>query len=115
VSGGEALRALTVGRGRHLLGLSLSGGEVHHQDPLRLMCGLLADELASPWHYPLLGGGLPSTGLRLLPPVTSLTSLEREAYCHPWGNRRRGLSGLSERSAHAAPSGRGEAKATLPA
>jgi hypothetical protein len=31
---------LAAGRGSHLLGLSLSGGEVPHQDPLRLKCGL---------------------------------------------------------------------------
>jgi hypothetical protein len=63
---------LTVGRGIHLLGLSLCIGEVHHQDPLRLECalilwqcvqldhgsGLLAVELASPGHCLLLGGGL---------------------------------------------------------
>jgi hypothetical protein len=41
--------------------------------------GLLVDELVSLWRCPLLGGGLPSTGLRLSPSVMSMTSLEREA------------------------------------
>jgi hypothetical protein len=75
------LQPHVAGRGSHLLGLSLSGGEVHHQDPLCLKhgltpwwhvqlnhgSGLLVSELASPWHYLLLGGGLPSVGLCLLP------------------------------------------------
>jgi hypothetical protein len=131
-------------RGSHLLALSLSGGEVHHQDPLHLRCGLvswrhtqlnhdsrfLTDELASSWRCLLLGYGLPNKGLRLLSPVMSVTSRRREARfwlqrCRPWRNRHRGLSGQSvlhlwcgcdrsERSPCAMPSGRGEAKAPLP-
>jgi hypothetical protein len=79
---------------------SLSGGEVHHQDPLCLVCGLmpwwrvwlnrgsglLAGKLDSPWHCPLLGGGLLSVGVRLLPPpppMMSMTSLKREAGVWP--------------------------------
>jgi hypothetical protein len=61
---------------------------------------LLASELASPWRCPLLGGGLPSAGLRLLPLVMNMTSLERKAgfqpRCgRPQGNRHHGLSGQS--------------------
>jgi hypothetical protein len=154
VSRGETLKGLAAvassppplaaGRGSHLLGLSLSGGEFHHQDPLRLVCGLAprwwvrlnrgsglhADKLASLWRCPLLGGRLLSAGLRLLPPMTSTTSLEREAgfwpCCrHPRGNCHHDLSGRSvihpwcgcdgsEGSPIAAPSGRGEAEAPLP-
>jgi hypothetical protein len=93
--------------------------------------GLLAGELASLWRCLLLGGGLSSTGLRLLPPVTSVMSLEREVDFRPWhcrlrGNHHRGLSGQSvlhpwcgfdgsERSPRVAPSRRGEAEAPLPA
>jgi hypothetical protein len=81
-----------TGRGGHLLGLSLCGGEVHHQDPLRLKHGLVpwwcmwlnhgsglhAGELASPWRYLLLDGGLPSTGLRLLTSMMCMLSLDEE-------------------------------------
>jgi hypothetical protein len=132
-----------VGRGRHLIGMSLSGVKVHHQDPLHLECGvapwwgmwfnhgsdLLSGELASPWRCPLLDGGLPRTGLRLLPPMMSVMSLGREVgfwtlRCHPQGNCRHGLSGQSiihlwcccdgnERSPHAAPFGRWDVKAPL--
>jgi hypothetical protein len=63
-----------VGRGSRSLGLSLGGGEVHHQDPLRLGCRLapqwleqqgrdyrlLAGELVSSLRHLLLGAGLPS-------------------------------------------------------
>jgi hypothetical protein len=101
VSRGEALRGLdavasawpplAAGRGSHLLSLSLSGGEVHHQDPLRLESGLmscrrvqlncgsglLADELASLWRCLLLDGRLLSASLRLLPPLMSVMSLKR--------------------------------------
>jgi hypothetical protein len=96
------------------LSLSLSGGDVHHQDPLRLECRLvpwwcmrldhgsvlLTSELASPWHCLLLDGGLPSTGLRLLPPLMSVALHGREAYIrprcrHPWWNCRGDLSGQS--------------------
>jgi hypothetical protein len=67
--------------------------------------------------------------LRLLPLMTSMTSLKREVGFRPWrhcprGNHHRGLSGQSvhhprcgydgsERSPHAMPSGRGEAEAPL--
>jgi hypothetical protein len=141
---GLILAPLAIGRGSHLLSPSLSGGEVHYQDPLYLVCGLtprwclrlnrgsglLVGELASPWCCSLLGGGLPSAGLHLLPPVTSVTSLKREAGFwprrhRPWGNHRRGLSGQSilhpwcgcdgsEQSPHTTLSGRGEAEAPVP-
>jgi hypothetical protein len=93
--------------------------------------GLLAGELASLWHYPLLGSGLLSADLRLLPPVMSVMSLEREAsfwlwHRRPRGNRHRGLSSRSvlhpwygcdgsERSPCVMPSRRGEAEPPLPA
>jgi hypothetical protein len=112
--GGFSLGCLMARRGSHLLALSLSGGEVHHQDPLHLRCGLvswwhtqfnhdsrfLTDELASSWRCLLLGYGLPSKGLRLLSPVMSVTSRRREARfwlqrCRSWRNRHRGLSGQS--------------------
>jgi hypothetical protein len=84
---------LVASRGTHLLGLSLSGGELHHQDPLHLECrlalwrcvwlnhgsGWLAGELASPWRCLLLDGALLSASLHLLPSVTSMTSPKREA------------------------------------
>jgi hypothetical protein len=138
------LGPLTDSRGSHIIGLSLSGGEVHHQDPLCLEYGLvpqrcvrlnhgkdlLAGELASPWCCLLLGSGLPSMGLLLLPPMMRVVSSEREASIwprchHPRGNRCRGLSGRSvihqwcgchgrERSPRATPSGGGEARAPLP-
>jgi hypothetical protein len=68
--------------GSHYLDPSLSGGEVHHQDPLHLEHGLMprwcmrmdrgsclpTSKLSLLWHCLLLGGGLLSTGLRLLPP-----------------------------------------------
>jgi hypothetical protein len=91
------------------------GGEVHHQNPLRVECGLvpyqrvwldrgsglLAGKLASPWHCILHNGGLSSMGLRFLPPpppMTSVALLEREADIWPWHHRPRwnhhhGLSG----------------------
>jgi hypothetical protein len=61
-----------------LLGLGLSGDEVHHQDPLRFECrlvprrriwlnrggGLPIGEAASPWRRSQLGGGTLSMGLR---------------------------------------------------
>jgi hypothetical protein len=139
------LGPLAADRGSHLLGLSLSGGEVHHQDHLYLECrltprwhmrrnhgsDLLAGELASSWHCLLLGGELPSTSLRLLPSVMRVMSFEREAgfrpRCHcSRGNCQRGLSGWSVihpwcgcdgsgRSPRAPPSGRWEAEAPLPA
>jgi hypothetical protein len=70
---------LVANRGSHLLGLSLSGGKVHHPDPLLLEhwlmprrrvqldhgSGLLASELALPCCCPLLGGQLPRKGLLL--------------------------------------------------
>jgi hypothetical protein len=73
-------------RAGYFLGLSLDGGEVHHQDPLRLgrglllwrhvwldrSSGLLTGELASPWHYLLLSGGSPSLGLCSLPPMKTV-------------------------------------------
>jgi hypothetical protein len=40
--------------------------------------GLHAGELASPWRYLLLDGGLPSTGLRLLTSMMSMLSLDEE-------------------------------------
>jgi hypothetical protein len=105
---------LAAGSGSRLLGLSLSGGEVHHQDPLHLVCGLVprwrlqlncssvsvGSELASLWRCLLLGDGLRSTSLCLLPFVTSVTSLEREAdfrphHRHPWGNHCHGFNGRS--------------------
>jgi hypothetical protein len=134
-----------AGRGCHLLVLSLSGGEDHNQDLLCLECrltpwrhmrlncgsGLLAGELALPRCYLLLDGGLPSVGLCLMPPLTSVTSLEKEGSFKPWSHRPRGnchhgLSGrsvlhpqcgcdLSERSPRVTPSGRGEAEAPIPA
>jgi hypothetical protein len=92
--------------------------------------GLLVGELASPWCYPLLGGGLPSTGLCVPPSVISVMSLIREVsfwlwYHRPWGNYHRGLSGWSvlhplcgcdgsEQSPHAMPWGRLEAESPLP-
>jgi hypothetical protein len=98
----------------HLLSLSLSGNEVHHQDPLHLGCGLapwwrvqlnrssnlLAGALASPWRCSSPGGGLPSMGLRSLPFMTIVMSLRREAgfrswYHRPRGNYHHGLSGRS--------------------
>jgi hypothetical protein len=100
--------------GSHLLGLTLSGGEVHHHDPLHLECwlasrrrvwlncgsSLLAGELASPWCYLFLSGELPSVDLCLLPPLTSVTFLKRDAGFQLWrrhtrGNRRCSLSGWS--------------------
>jgi hypothetical protein len=96
--------------------------------------GLLAVSLASLGRCLLLGGGLPSTGLRLLlppPHLTSVALLEREAnirlWCrHPRWNYHRGLSNRSilhpwcgcdksELSPHAASPRRGEAEAPLPA
>jgi hypothetical protein len=76
-----------------LLGTSLSGGKVHHQEPLHLVFGLMAwqrmqlnrdsgllvGELASLWHCPLLDSGLSSAGLRLLPLMISMMSLKTEA------------------------------------
>jgi hypothetical protein len=134
--GGLILVPLAAGKGRHLLSMSLSGGKVHHQDPLCLVRGLvlqwhmrlnrgsgmLAGELVSPWRYPLLDDGLPSAGLHLLPPVMSVTLPKREDGFHPRGNRHHGWSILhpwcgcdrSERSPRASPSGTGEAKAPLP-
>jgi hypothetical protein len=132
-------------RGSPLLGLSLSEGKVHNQDPLCLVYGLaprchvrlnhgsnlLIGELASPWRWPLLHCGLPSGGLHLLPHVMSVTSLKMKVgfppwRYHPWGNRRRGLSGRSvlhpwhgcdgsERSPRVAPSGRWVSEAPFPA
>jgi hypothetical protein len=131
---------LAAGRGSHFVGLSLSGGEEHHQDPLFLESGLmlrpceqlghsnglLADELASPLCYLFLSGGLSSTDLRLLTPMTSAMSHEREVGVRLWHrcprwNHRCGLSGRSilhpscghdgsMRSPYAAPPRRGEAK-----
>jgi hypothetical protein len=54
--------------------------------------GLLTSELVVSWCYLFLGDWLPRTGLHLLLPVASATSLEREASfqprCHnPQGNR----------------------------
>jgi hypothetical protein len=59
--------------------------------------GLLAGEFASPWHCLLLSGGMPSTGLRLLPLMTIVVSLNREVgfwpqCCHTWGNHHHGRS-----------------------
>jgi hypothetical protein len=135
------LAPLAASRGSHLLDLCLSGGKVHHQDPLCLVCGLtprrrlrlnhgnglLAGELASPWCYPLLGGEVSNVGLRLLPPMMSVMSLEREAsfwlwHRRPWGNYHHGLScqsilhpwcgcDESKRSPRATPSGRVEVEA----
>jgi hypothetical protein len=101
---------LTAGRRSHLFGPSLSGGEVHHQDPLCLKrglvlwrhmwlnhgSGLLTGELALPWHRLLLGGGLPSTSLHLMPSTMSVTPLNGEVGFWPWhnslhGNRHHGL------------------------
>jgi hypothetical protein len=133
-----------AGRGSHLLVLSLSGGKVHHQDPLHLKCGLaprrcmqlecgsglLASELASQWRCLLLASGLLSTSLHWLPPVMSMISFKREANYRPgcrcsWGDRPRGLSSQiilhpwcgcdgSEQSPHAVPPRRGEAEALFP-
>jgi hypothetical protein len=86
-----------AGRGSHFLGLSLSGGKVHRQDPLRLEHGLvlwrhmlldrgsalLAGELASLWCCLWLSSGLPSTDLCLLPSLMSMVLLEREAGVRP--------------------------------
>jgi hypothetical protein len=60
---------------------------------------LLAGELASPWHYLLLSGGLLSMGLCLLPLMASVMSLEGEVGFQLWshrsqGNRHRGRSVL---------------------
>jgi hypothetical protein len=136
---------LVAGRGRQLLGLCLSGGKVHHQDPLYLKCGLmprrhvrlnrgsdlLAGELASQCCYLLIGSGLLSMSLHLLPSMTSMMSLKRDTgfrprHHHPWWNRRCGLNGQSvlhpwcgcdgsELSPRAMPPRRGEAKAPVPA
>jgi hypothetical protein len=79
--GGFNVGPLVAGKGSHLLGLSLSGGEVHDQGPLCLQCGLaqrrcvqlnhgsglLTGKLASPLCYHLHGSGLLGTGLHLLP------------------------------------------------
>jgi hypothetical protein len=157
VSGGEALRGLVAvasiypppplmaSRGSHFPGLSLSGGEVHHQDPLRHKrelvswqhmrldrgSGLLAGEHTSPWCCLGLSVGLPSTGLHVLPPLTRVALLEGEAGVQPWHrctrwNHRHGLScqsvlhswcgcDRSGQSPCAMPPGRGEAEAPLPA
>jgi hypothetical protein len=135
---------LVAGRGSHFLGPSLSGGKVHHQDPLCLErglmlwrhvqldrgSGLLASKLASPWHCLWLGGGLPSMSLHLLTPLKSVALLEGEAGVRPrpgrprW-SRRHGLSAWSvlrpwcgcDRSGwgpRAVPLGNGEAEAPLP-
>jgi hypothetical protein len=93
--------------------------------------GLLVGDLASSWHCLLLGGGLPSVGLHALPLLMSVSLLEREVSirpwrCHPWWNRRHGLSGRSvlhlwcgcdgsEQSPSASPPRRGEDEAPLPA
>jgi hypothetical protein len=103
-----------MARGSHLLGLSLSGSKVHHQDPLHLECvllpqrhvqlnrdsGMLASELASLWRYLLLDGGLPSVSLRLLPSVMSVTLLLKEVGFYSWrrwprGDRHHGLNSRS--------------------
>jgi hypothetical protein len=91
---------LSAGRGSYLLGLSLSGGEVHNHDPLHHGNGSLTSELASPWCCLLLDDGLTSVGLRLLPSMMSVTSPEREVGFRPWrhhpqGNRHHGLNGRS--------------------
>jgi hypothetical protein len=46
--------------------------------------GLLAREFASLWRCLMLGSGMPSTGLRLLPSVACMASLDREVSFQPW-------------------------------
>jgi hypothetical protein len=46
--------------------------------------GLLVSKLASSWRYLSLCGGLPSTGLRSLPLLTSVSLLKREGGIRPW-------------------------------
>jgi hypothetical protein len=141
---GLGLTLLSAGWGSHLLFLSLGGGEVHHQDPLYLrpglmprwhmwldrINGLLAGKLASSWRCLLLGGGLSSMGLHLLPSVASMASFDEEVgfllqHRHPWGNRHCGLCGQSvfhpwcgrgdsERSPRATPFGGRDAEASFP-
>jgi hypothetical protein len=133
-----------MSRKGQLLGLSLGGGEVHHQDPLRPErrlvlrwriwlnsdSGLLADEVASSWRWPLLGCGMLSIGLRPLPFMTNVESLGGEvnfwlwhhhqqgkphrglwgqSILHPWGGR-----GGSERGPRATPSGGRASEASFP-
>jgi hypothetical protein len=141
---GLSLALLTAAWGNLFLSRSLSGGEVHHQDPLRLKRGLmprrhmrldrgsrlLTGELASPWHCLLLSSGLLSIGLLLVPFLMSVVLLEREVDIwprryHPGWNRHRGQSGRSflhqwcgrdgsGRSPHVMPPGRGRSKPPSP-
>jgi hypothetical protein len=126
------------------LGPSLSGGEVDHQDPLRLECGLvswccvlldhdcgrLVDEIASSWRCLLLGSGFLSAGLWSLPFLMSAPLLRWEAgvrpyYHHPQWKCLNYLSGQSilypwcgcdgtRWSLCGVPPRRGEAGAPLP-
>jgi hypothetical protein len=80
-----------AGVGRHTLGLSMCGGEVHHEDPLHhergfmswlFVCrgycdSLLANELALPLHCLALSVGLQSMGSCSLRLPESVSSLER--------------------------------------
>jgi hypothetical protein len=76
---GLILAPLTAGRGSHPLGLSLSGGEVHHQEPLCLVCGLVPRQHVRLNHGSGLLVGEIGSAWCLQPPVMGMTSLEREA------------------------------------
>jgi hypothetical protein len=95
-----------VGRS-HFLAPNSSGGEVHHQDPLCIECGLmrlghgsslLASELALLLHHLTLDVGLLSAGSRSLALSKSMSSLKGEAdvlpqCARPRWNHHYGLSG----------------------